>query len=68
MSKIRKQLQELRAKSAEELKDLLAHEREKLRALRFKVHTQEVKQVHLVKAARSRIAQILTLLTVAVHK
>lgn len=66
MSKIRTQLQELRAKSAEELKNLLATERESLRALRFKVHTQEVKQVHLVKVARNRIAHILTLLKKAI--
>lgn len=62
MSKIRTQFNELKIKSAEELKELLSYEREALRALNFKVHTQELKQVHLVKATRMRIAQILTLL------
>lgn len=62
MSKVHTQLQELRAKGVEELKDILASEREALRALRFKVHTQEIKQVHLVMRARKRIARILTLL------
>ncbi|MBI5230313.1 MAG: 50S ribosomal protein L29 [Candidatus Magasanikbacteria bacterium] len=62
MSKIKIQLQELRAKNSDELVSMLATEREALRALRFKVHTQEVKQVHLVKAAHKRIAHLLTLL------
>ena len=68
MSKIRIQLEELRAKSAEELNDILATEREALRALRFKVHTQEIKQVHLVKATRKRIAHILTFFNHATTK
>lgn len=68
MSKIRTQLQELRAKSVDELKDLLAIEREALRVLRFKVHTKEVKQVHLVMAARKHIARILTLLKHSIAK
>ncbi len=62
MSKIRTQFNELKAKTAEELKELLSYEKEALRSLNFKVHTQEIKQVHLVEVARKRIAQILTLL------
>ncbi len=62
MSKVRTQLQELRQKTKEELKNMLEEEREHVRALRFKVHTQEVKQVHTVRVARARIARIMTLL------
>lgn len=62
MSKVRTNYTELKLKNADELKSLLATEREALRALNFKVHTQEVKQVHLVNVLRKRIARILTLL------
>ncbi len=62
MSKIRTQFNELKTKTVEELKELLSYEKEALRSLNFKVHTQEIKQVHLVEVARKRIAQILTLL------
>ena len=56
-------IKELRTKSDAELLKDLAGLREKQRELRFKIHSQELKNTSEVKAARKEAAQILTLLS-----
>jgi len=56
------QLKELKAKSAGELKTLLAEKREALRAARFSVSAKQLKDVKAIKKTKKIIAQILTLL------
>ena len=54
---------ELKNKSDSELTELLAEQRGQLYALRLKVNSKQLKQVHAIAAARQTIAQIQTLLT-----
>jgi len=56
-------IKELRTKSDAELLKDLAVLREKQRELRFKIHSQELKNTSEVKVARKEAAQILTILS-----
>lgn len=53
---------ELTTKNAAELAKLLAASQEKLRELRFKDSSKQLKNVREIRAVRQRIAQISTLL------
>lgn len=53
---------ELRNKSEDELKRLLAESREKLRQLRFDIQLKQLKNVREIRKIKKTIAQILTLL------
>jgi len=57
------ELKELRKKSDQELKKLLAETREKLREQRFKVSTRQLKTVRDVRKTKTLVARILTILT-----
>lgn len=54
---------ELKNKTEQELQKLLADWREKLRELRFKVASNQLKNVREVREAKKTIAQILFLLS-----
>lgn len=56
------ELKEIRSKSDEELRKLLAEQRERLRDLRFKVSTRQHKTVRDVREVKSNIARILTVI------
>lgn len=55
-------IDELRAKSLEELKELLAAQKEKLSELNFKLSVNQLKTVNEVSDNRKFIARILTVL------
>lgn len=55
-------IKELRAMSPSELNKQLSVLREKVRDLRFKIHSKEVKNNHMLTATRKDIARILTIL------
>jgi ribosomal protein L29 len=55
-------LRELKDKPREELRKLLAEERERVRALRFAVATSQESKVRTLRQARKTVARILTLL------
>ncbi|HYE22075.1 MAG TPA: 50S ribosomal protein L29 [Verrucomicrobiae bacterium] len=55
-------IKELKALSRKELMRQLALLREQIRDLRFKVHSQEVKNNHKLNEVRKDIARILTIL------
>ncbi len=55
-------IKELKLKSDNELKTLLAESREKLREMRFKVAQRQLKKVNEIKTIKKLIAQILTIL------
>lgn len=55
-------IKELRQKSNDELKKLLADARGKLSELNFKVASNQLKQVREVRKTKKMIARILTLL------
>ena len=55
-------IKELKSKSDNELQKILAESREKLRELRFKLSSGQVKNVREIREVRKTIAQILTLL------
>lgn len=57
------EIKELRKKSNEDLRKLLAELREKFRGMRFKVSTRELKTVREVRISKRLIARILTILT-----
>lgn len=63
MPKQREQRQELAAKGAKELTTMLATAREELRSLRFRVASNQHKDIREVRDARKRIARILTILS-----
>lgn len=54
--------EEMKTKSPAELTELLAEKEEELRALRFKLQSQQLKQMHKVSAAKKEIARVQTLL------
>lgn len=58
-------ISELRNKSKDELKRLLAESREKLRQLRFDIQLKQSKNVREIRKVKKTIAQILTLLNEA---
>lgn len=62
MPKTREQLKALRAKGAVELQKLLASSREELRDLRFRVMSNQHKDIRDLREVRKRIAKILTIL------
>ncbi len=53
---------EIRQKSTEEAKRMLAEAREALRQLRFDIHLKQSKNVREVRKTRKHIAQLLTIL------
>ncbi len=55
-------LKELTTKDSSELRKLLDSSREKLRELRFKDSNKQLKNVREIRAARTVVAQIMTLL------
>jgi len=55
-------LKEIRKKNDEELRKLLAEQREKLRELRFKVSTKQHKTVRDVRKLKQFIARLLTVI------
>jgi len=55
-------IEEIRQKSKEELKRLLAESREKLRQLKFDLSSGKVKNVREIRQIKKDIARILTLL------
>ncbi|MDD4994988.1 MAG: 50S ribosomal protein L29 [Patescibacteria group bacterium] len=57
------EIKELRKKSKEELRKMLAELREKYRSMRFKVSTRELKTVREVRINKRLIARILTILS-----
>lgn len=56
------EFEDIKNKSAEELKEMLKEKKEELRVLRFKASEQQLKQLHTVKKLKREIAQILSLL------
>ena len=62
MAKFREQFQELKAKGPVELKKLLASSREELRDLRFRIASDQHKDIRELREVRKRIARILTIL------
>ncbi len=56
------EIDELRAKSEQQLHNLLSEKREELRQLRFKASEGALKENHKMKETRKTIARILTLL------
>ncbi|MFH0819629.1 MAG: 50S ribosomal protein L29 [bacterium] len=54
---------ELKQKNETELKKLLADSREKLRDLRFRVASRQLKDVRQIRKIKKTIAKVLTLLT-----
>lgn len=54
---------ELKQKNEIELKKLLADSREKLRDLRFRVASRQLKDVRQIRKIKKTIAKVLTLLT-----
>jgi large subunit ribosomal protein L29 len=55
------ELKELRAASINELKKLVAQQREKLRATRFSVSAKQLKNIKSVREIKKSIARILTI-------
>ena len=55
-------IKELKLKLKNQLKTMLAENREKLREMRFKVEQRQLKKVSDVKITKKTIAQILTIL------
>lgn len=53
---------ELTTKGAADLQKLLASSRERLRELRFKDSNKQLKNIREIRAAKTLVAQILTLL------
>ncbi|MDD2758270.1 MAG: 50S ribosomal protein L29 [Patescibacteria group bacterium] len=54
--------EEIKTKSPVELKELLADKQEELRGLRFKLQSQQLKQMHKVADIKKTIARIETFL------
>lgn len=55
-------IQEIRKKSAEDLKKMLALAQDEVRTLRFKIASKEVKNHQQLRMVRRQIARILTIL------
>jgi len=53
---------EIRKKSPEDLKKLLAELRDNIRSLRFKIASKEIKNHQLLRLAKKDLARILTIL------
>ncbi|MFH0828609.1 MAG: 50S ribosomal protein L29 [Candidatus Kerfeldbacteria bacterium] len=63
MPKQREQRQELASKGHQELTLMLAAAREELRSLRFRIASNQHKDIREVRDVRKRIARILTILS-----
>lgn len=59
---------EIKTKSAKELKELLAHNRNELRALKFKARNQQFRELHRIAEVKRTVARILTVLNSANQK
>lgn len=53
-------LKEFKTQSIDELKKLLAEQRNRLRVMRFKVAQRQLKKVHEIKTVKKEIARLLT--------
>jgi len=62
------QWEDLKNKSAKELKELLSETRHELQTLNFQAHSRQLKQVHKINLAKKIIAQISMLLKKAESK
>lgn len=56
------QWEDLKNKSANELKELLSENRQELQNLYFQAHGRQLKQVHKINSVKKVIARISTLL------
>lgn len=54
---------ELKTKNENELNELFSEKKEELRALRFKLQSQQLKQMHKISDVRKTIARIKTVLS-----
>ncbi len=54
-------IKELKNKSSKELNDLLKENQEKIRDLRFKLASRQLKDVRILRKTKREIAQILTI-------
>ena len=54
--------EDIKNKSAAELKELLLEAKTDLQTLRFQAHSKQLKQVHKISVAKQTIARILTVL------
>lgn len=61
-------IKELRNKQDSELQKMLAELQEKLRDLKFKVGSEQVKNVREIRVARKTIAQVKTLVKERINK
>lgn len=61
-------IKELSIKTKENLRDMLAKEKERLEALQFKASSKQLKDVRAIRKARQTIAQIMTLLQIESSK
>lgn len=52
----------IRVKNDDELRALLRQEQHRLEDLRFQMRTRELKNVHVIRQTRRRIARVLTVL------
>jgi len=57
---------EIKNKSKKELQALLTEQKNELRQLRFKIQSQQLKQVNKIKIVKKIIARINTVLTKAI--
>lgn len=57
-----KENNDLKNKTAAELKTILLELRSKIQAMRFKVAQRQLKKVHEIKAVKKQIARVLTYL------
>jgi ribosomal protein L29 len=56
------EIKDLRAKTEKELQQLLALNREKVRALRFSVSSKQLKNIREIREVKKLIARIMTVL------
>jgi len=56
------QWEDLKNKSAEDLKDILAEQRHELHSLSFQAHNRQLKQVHKINLVKKTIARATMLL------
>ncbi len=57
--------EDLKNKSAKELKELLSETRQELQSLHFQAHGRQLKQVHKINSAKKIIARVSMLLNKA---
>ncbi len=64
----KKDIEELKTKSADELRKLLKEKRDEFRNLRFDLYAGKVKNVVLLREVKKTIARILTLVRMEKHE